>query len=96
MPQLTAQLVTYLTRANAALDDRTTRAELLDRYPHLGDYCAECGSTVTTPNDAEHVIYSADDGSDGHELIIVIGCEGYWTVNPRELSMDGHDSWEAP
>ncbi len=94
---LTTELVTYLMCANAALSNRNTRADLLDRYPHLGDHCAECGSTVTTPHDAEHVVYSAgSDGSDDRELIIVIGCEGYWTINPRELSMSGHDNWEAP
>jgi hypothetical protein len=75
-------------------DERTTyieaaRAAIHREDPKIGKYltptCPECDER---PYD--------DEGDDGSHIVIsgfiVIGCEGYWAINPNALGID-HPNW---
>jgi hypothetical protein len=87
---LTSPLAAYLTRAAEALENAETRAALLDAYPHLGDECTECGTVIDRWDEqGGHVLFETAE----RDVIVVVGCEGYWMVNPNELGIPAPD-WD--
>jgi len=73
----TIRLGTYIARAQEAI---AMMAE--DIRPWLTKRCDECNGVPMEP-DGEHVM------QDGY---VVVGCEGYWHVNPNALGMN-EESW---
>jgi len=65
----------YLAAARAAIDAGDDLAA-----PWLTISCRECGC-IPDAHDPEpdHVLYAG---------YVLIGCEGYWQVNPRALGID--------
>lgn len=45
--------------------------------PYLSPICSECGQ-MPEPEDGDHVVLGA---------AVVIGCEGYWVVNPNVVGI---------
>jgi hypothetical protein len=45
--------------------------------PYLSPICSECGQ-IPEPQDGDHVVLGA---------AVVIGCEGYWLINPNVVGI---------
>lgn len=79
---VTLGLATYLDRATRAINEGKIEIPLTDR-------CQECGDRITT--------YLGAAGDDPHLVMqttsdtyaVLVGCEGYWQVNPELLGMLG-------
>lgn len=57
-----------------SVEQYVRRIEATEDFLGLTRTCPECGAHVY-PGDPNHVLTS-----DGY---VVVGCEGYWTVNPN-------------
>jgi hypothetical protein len=59
--------------------------------------CAECGITfvhrLPAAEGGDHILIESigSDGTGTGELLMVIGCEGYWHINPQAVGLPrGH------
>lgn len=80
---ITMELATYLDRAVKAIE--AGRSEI-----PLTNTCPECGEKVDTYLDAvdqanPHMVMQVTSDN----FAILVGCEGYWMVNPATLGLDG-------
>ena len=61
----------------------------------LTEVCPDCGEWIATV-DGDHVTVLAPfDGASksASKLAVVIGCEGYWTINPELVGLP-HGNWQ--
>lgn len=80
---VTLELATYLDRATKAINEGKIEIPLTNR-------CQECGTLIDT--------YLSASGDDPHLVMqttsdtyaVLVGCEGYWQVNPTLLGMSGN------
>ncbi len=91
MTRLTAEYAQYASRVYDALADEKTRGVLLGRYAWLGALCLDCDREVELAGDAQHLVFHAP----GNSLYVVVGCEGYWHVNPGEVGII-RGAWSPP
>lgn len=56
--------------------------------PARPTWCPECGSADATYCDGDHTFDLTD-------RVLLIGCEGYWTVDPNMLGLDC-PGWQPP
>lgn len=83
-PMFDEQTRDYLRRVRQA--DPATLAQ------YRTETCPECGDPVEGDG-----LVLCDDGEFAHVVLggsVVLGCEGYWVVNPAVLGMDA-GSWTA-
>lgn len=82
-----ARTLDYLNRVDGAL--RTQLHKLI-----TSTKCPECDQSVygESFNPAEHWIF-LDTKRD--ELVVVIGCEGYWVVNPVSVGIHDLENWSG-
>ncbi len=74
--------LTYLTAVIAAVDDLPEEA--------ITDVCPECGEQQTT-GENHAVIVREEDGL--AVLVLAIGCEGYWVIDPALVGLNAPD-WQ--
>lgn len=70
--------------------------EVMDKVrPYLTNRCSECGEVVNIFA-THHVVVA--DGQDGTGAYVVIGCEGYWLINPNVVGVKNIDwqDWTKP
>jgi hypothetical protein len=78
---VTRETADYLTKAIRAIDLGKTEIPLTNR-------CPECEETVDTYLEAAsaidgHIVYQTTSDT----FAILIGCEGYWTINPELIGL---------
>jgi hypothetical protein len=86
----TLEQATYVTAVLFNVDrfgaDAATKLELTDR-------CHECGRTVEADDKTLHVIGTI--AADRPAPYVIVGCEGYWHVDPAKVGID-RPQWQAP
>ena len=75
----------YLNAVAAAL----TAGKDLD----LTSVCPECGEEPV-PHDNDHMMAMAS-GNGWIIAVVVVGCEGYWAIDPRSVGIDA-PNWQPP
>lgn len=87
--RIDTELAAYLTKVTKALDDGNLLA-----FPHdtVGSKCPECGDDVWLA-DSEHVYWTDDHPHQDPRVVVIVGCEGYWIVNPALVGID-KPSWQ--
>lgn len=77
---MNAQTLEYLNAVNAELRDESN--ELLTTVT-----CTECERTVGVDlNTADHFVLP--DAARGGDEVVVIGCQGYWQINPESVGIE--------
>lgn len=58
---------------------------------YLTDRCTECGESIETMDQDEHVIMVDRE----ENQFVLVACEGYWVVNPSVAGLpnNGWDDW---
>jgi rRNA maturation protein Nop10 len=63
----------------------------------LTDQCPECGSVQTfMQHDYHLVVRMPDTDPEVRKVAVVVGCEGYWVVNPALVGIDRPNWTPAP
>jgi hypothetical protein len=84
--KVTLEIAEYIHAVARALTDGR-------KFRQMTNVCPECGDRVDLSNDAgDHVVFDTDP-NDRDGLVIIIACEGYWVIDPREVGISGHDNW---
>lgn len=89
---ITLKTADYLMKAIQAINLGKTEIPLTNR-------CPECNEAIDTYLDAAdyangHIVYQTTSDT----FVILVGCEGYWTINPeliglpRDMWMDWQDT----
>lgn len=79
-----ANTAAYLVNVGIAVNNGTVPSH------YLTDVCPECGDTqFMIDHGQDHIITVTPSGA----LAVVIGCEGFWVINPNEVGM-GNDMWQ--
>jgi len=77
---ITRETATYVKYAIMAIDLGKVEIPLTNR-------CPECGETIDTylsaASDDPHLVYQNTSDT----FVILIGCEGYWVVNPELIGL---------
>jgi hypothetical protein len=76
----------YLMMVCVALDTNTLHPDA-----RRTTTCPECNETVTA-FDTDHVVWT---GGRIGTCVLVIGCEGYWVINPNLVGIDS-PNWTHP
>lgn len=58
----------------------------------MSNVCPECGETQGVVNNLNHVVMStvpptSVNHGDSSNVCVVIGCQGYWVINPNEVGV---------
>lgn len=87
-----AELVEYLERAVRALD---VDAHALADAARVSARCTECGDVVEDAwLDETHIVHVATAAhATGERVTVLVGCEGYWVIDPNVLGLE-RQSWE--
>jgi hypothetical protein len=83
--------VTYVTNVTAAI--------MSGKIPHTAQsaICPECDQEMNMwgiPLDG-HLVFDAGDRTDDPKLFVLIGCEGYWVIDPALAGMP-RGGWTPP
>lgn len=81
---VTLELATYLDRATRAINEGKIEIPLTNRCPE----CEKMFAAYLEAADADgHLIMQTTADT----YAVLVGCEGYWTVNPALLGMPGNN-----
>lgn len=80
------ELAAYVAKAQAAILDGTIKPE------NLAVTCTECGVEATEVQDDDDAYHVLAQTPKGH-IVVVLGCEGYWMVDPNVLGFD-RPNWQ--
>ncbi len=72
-----------------AVVDKIEEGRLTMRLPTR---CPECDQLMSLGTESNHVVYRI--GREG-AMICIIGCEGYWCINPALVGVES-ENWQAP
>lgn len=85
----------YILAVAGALED----GERIDPEA-MTDRCPECGEVQTLLDCRDHVVMRRSNVEGQYEVFVVIGCEGYWVLDPKPLGVPGDNStwqdWRIP
>ena len=64
-----------------------------ERLPHEArtNECPECAEVQGHLENDDHLVWSS---SKGDEVVVIIGCEGYWVVDPSLVGINS-PNWQA-
>lgn len=88
--ELTPEAIQYMAKVVAALVEGTLLA--YDRT----NRCPECEEVVEPLNPSGHMIWvsrSPSERTTVDDVVIVIGCEGYWVVDPAAVGLP-RNQWQ--
>lgn len=96
MTVIDLKTATYLVGVgNAIREGRVPEKYLTDMCPECGLLCTwSLGEDphITMPAKEYDTISARSDANDW-QVYVVVGCEGYWAINPRDVGMPS-ESWQ--
>jgi hypothetical protein len=78
-----AAVVRALTEDNLSPDARRS------------NQCPECEQWLGFFNTDYHIVYNASTENDPENMIVVVGCEGYWAIDPKLVGIRD-TGWMSP
>lgn len=81
------ELAAYIAKAQAAVAAGKIRPQ------DLTATCTECGVEATEIYNDDEAYHETAQTLDG-TLVVILGCEGYWIINPASLGYTDRPNWQ--